>query len=128
MKAHFILRTDLQRFAAVECINALPTDKLHEVIVREHKSKRTLEQSAMAWAIVTAISEQVWVDGRQYSKEAWWLHLKREFFGPEYQQMPDGSMVEVEPRSRVKDTKEFSEWLEFLNWSAADKGVRIESH
>ena len=127
MKAHFILRTDLQRFAAVECINALPTDKMHEVIVREHKSKRTLEQNAEAWVVVTAISEQVEVEGRRYSKDVWWYHLKREYFGPEFEQMPDGRVVEVEPRSRIKNTKEFYDWKEWLYSKAAELGVVLEA-
>lgn len=126
MKAHFILRSPLQRSALSEYLLTVPADPVHEVIIREWKSKRSTDQSAMAWVIVTAISEQAEVEGRRYSKDVWWYHLKREFFGPEYQQMPDGTITEIEPRSRVKNTQEFSVWLEFLHSKAAEMGVRLE--
>lgn len=128
MKAHFILRSPLQRSALSEYLLTVPAEPVHEVIIREWKSKRTLDQSAAAWVVVTAISEQVWIEGRQYSKDVWWLHLKREYFGPAHKQMPDGSLVEVEPRSSVRNTKEFSEWLEFLHSKAVELGVVLEAH
>lgn len=128
MKAHFILRSPLQRSALSEFLLTVPADPVHEVIIREHKSKRSTDQSAMAWVIVTAISEQVELDGRRYSKEVWWLHLKRSYFGPEFEQMPDGRIVEIEPRSRCKDTKEFSDWLEFLQSTAISMDVVLEAH
>ena len=121
----FIIRTDLQRSAAAECIAQLPLSPLHEVIIREHRTRRNLEQNELAWKIVTAISEQVEVEGRRYDKDIWWVHLKSQFFGREMVEMPDGRLIEREPRSSTRDTGKFSEWIEFLYSVAAEHEVVI---
>lgn len=45
MKAHFILRTPMQRSALSEFLLSVPAEPVHEVIVREWKSKRSNPQN-----------------------------------------------------------------------------------
>ena len=59
------------------------------VEVKEHKSKRSVDQNRRYWAILRHIAKNAWVNGRQFSDKAWHEHFKREFIGLE--ELPDGS-------------------------------------
>ena len=51
-----------------------------EVVFREHKDARSLDQNAAMWAgPLRDIAEQAWVNRQQFSAEAWHEHFKREF-------------------------------------------------
>lgn len=113
------IKARMQAFAATVPLGGKPI----EVIFREYDKQRSLDQNAAAWQVVTAISEQVWPNGEQFERETWWLLLKREFFGPEFIRLPDGSVVEQEPRSKWRNTKEFSGWIEFVFQYAAEHQV-----
>jgi hypothetical protein len=86
---------------------------------------RTSEQNRLAWDIVTAMAEQVQVGGKRFSKDVWWLQMKREFFGRELREMPDGTLVEVEPASHSRSVEKFTEWVEFLYMRAAELGAAV---
>lgn len=60
-------------------------------IVQEHKAKRSPEQNARWWALLTEISEAAWVNGKQFSADCWAEFFKREFIGKE--ELPDGREV-----------------------------------
>lgn len=57
--------------------------KFLAVTVALFKSKRSLEQNRRYFgpAVLGAIAEQAWCDGRRFDKESWHEHLKREFIG-----------------------------------------------
>lgn len=58
--------------------------------VAPHKEKRNKDQNARYWkAIVTPIAEHAWVNGKQFSAEAWHEQLKGELIG--YVDLPNGS-------------------------------------
>ena len=59
------------------------------VTVAEYKAKRSLEQNSRLWALLGEISENAWVDGKQFSDEAWNEHFKRIYIGLE--ELPDGT-------------------------------------
>lgn len=53
-----------------------------QVTIQLVKDQRTLEQNRRYWgAIITPIAEQVWSEGRQYSKDIWHEQMAREFIG-----------------------------------------------
>ena len=56
--------------------------------VSEFKSTRSREQNAYYWALLEDIERQAYHNGRQYDKEVWHEHFKREFIGLE--EMPKG--------------------------------------
>ncbi len=63
-------------------VRNLPVDahKPLEVIIREEKKSRTMDQNALMWSgPLRDIAEQAWVEGRQYSAEVWHEFFKREF-------------------------------------------------
>lgn len=53
------------------------------VTVTLYRSKRSLEQNRRYFgpAVLGAIAEQAWIEGRQYDKESWHEYFKRQFIG-----------------------------------------------
>ena len=53
------------------------------VRIYEHLDKRSIESNALMWVLLSDISAQAWVGGRQYPAEIWHEHAKREFLPDE---------------------------------------------
>lgn len=63
-----------QRDRLLALVGNLPLDAVKplEVVIREEKKKRTLDQNALYWSGPLAdIAEQAWAYGRQYCDKAW---------------------------------------------------------
>ena len=77
-----ILVGESQRALALRRLESIPVGAtpLLEVVFREHKDARSLDQNAAMWAgPLRDIAEQAWVNRQQFSAEAWHEHFKREF-------------------------------------------------
>jgi len=86
----FILRDEKVRDSLLALVRNLPIDPLRpvEVVAREEVKARKADQNAALWAgPLRDISEQAWLDGRQFSPEVWAQYFKRqllpESFDPE---------------------------------------------
>ena len=72
----------LQREMAYAVIRGAPIDPNSplEVIVREEKKTRKLDQNAAMWAgALRDIADQAWVSGVQYSDLVWHEYFKRQY-------------------------------------------------
>jgi hypothetical protein len=49
------------------------------VTVEAYQAKRSGEQNRRLWAILTDVAEQAVVDGKRFSKEAWFEYFKGQF-------------------------------------------------
>jgi hypothetical protein len=49
------------------------------VTVEAYAAKRSGEQNRRLWALLTDIAEQAVIEGKRFSKEAWFEHFKSEF-------------------------------------------------
>ena len=77
-----ILVGESQRAIAMRRLESIPVgaEPLLEVVFREHKDARGLDQNAAMWAgPLRDIAEQAWVNRQQFSAEAWHEHFKAEF-------------------------------------------------
>jgi hypothetical protein len=75
----FLLNEDIRQ-RAIAAIYHAPIDPLRplQVVIREAPKKRKLDQNALFWAgPLRDISEQAWLDGRQFSAEVWATFFKR---------------------------------------------------
>jgi len=90
----YILRSSAQRFAAIHTIDNLPLEEDHplEVLIQEHVEQRTLSQNSYYWMRLGEIAEQAWVEGKQYSTDAWHEYCKREVM-PDWVKNKIGEMV-----------------------------------
>ncbi len=119
-------------------VRNLPVDAVKplEVIIREEKRKRTLDQNALMWAgPLRDIAEQAWVEGRQYSAEVWHEFFKREFLPNSpgegtkdgYQKwvdLPTGVMVLVGSTTQLT-VRGMSDYLEQVYAYGASLGVQF---
>jgi hypothetical protein len=71
MKRKFVLKTDSVKYSAIDFIRNLPTEPAWEIVAREHKTTRSIEQNAKLWAMLSDVSRQVDWYGRKLSKEDW---------------------------------------------------------
>jgi hypothetical protein len=82
-----------------------------EVIVREYKSNRNLEQNKRLHAMLQEIADYVWIDGKQFSMETWKEYYKRMFLG--VIELPNGQiMANQTSKLNTKECTEFMQKIE----------------
>lgn len=117
------------RRRAVECVRQAPDGFV--VVVRE--PTRNLEQNARLWAYLTAFSEQLlWpVNGERcrLTPEEWKSLLSAAFFN-ETQRIAlglNGGMVILGLRTSKMGKRQFSEFIEFIQATAIERGVILDN-
>jgi hypothetical protein len=127
-KQTFVLVHETARKRALAAVTTAPNGFVTVVC----EPTRNLDQNAAQWPILQAFSDQlVWpVNGRMETltpKE--WKDLLTAAFKREAVRVAmglDGGMVMLGARTSKFGKKEFSDWLEFLHATAADRGVDLE--
>ena len=88
MKARsFRLIDEGVRDRLINALRHLPIDPMRplEVVVREEQKKRKMDQQALMWAgPLHDISEQAWLEGRQFAPEIWHEFAKKQFLPEDY--------------------------------------------
>lgn len=124
----YILAHDTARRRAVEAVANAPAG--YVVTVKE--PSRSLDQNAALWPILEEFSRQlVWpVNGRmvKMEPEEWKDVLSAAFRGEQARLAMglDGGVVMLGLRTSKMGKKQFSEFLDFLHATAADRGINIE--
>jgi hypothetical protein len=123
----FVMSHDLARRRAVEAVTQAPAG--YVVTVKE--PGRSLDQNAAMWPILAEFSSQLlWpVNGRmvQMSPEEWKDVLSAAFRGEQARLAMglDGGVVMLGLRTSSMGKKQFSEFLDFLHATAAERGVLL---
>ena len=111
MKATIIIIDEQRRDRAIDALRSLPFDVVHEVVVRPHKSNRTLAQNNLLhhWCreIALGVGEST---GEFHQPEAWKEFLKQLFLGQE-SFMIGGTIITRTKRTRDLKVKPFAEFL-----------------
>jgi len=76
------------------------------VHVAEYQAKRTLQQNAGYWALISQIAEEAWVDGKKFSRDAW-----HEFFREKYLTKLEGPAGLYAVSTTSLTVREFSEFI-----------------
>lgn len=103
----------------------------HGYKVTVQEATRTLDQNAAQWPILDAFSRQLkWpVNGQMvYMTDEEWKDVLTAAFRRDRLRMAmglDGGVVMLGQRTSKFPKSEFSEWLEFLHATAADRGVVV---
>ena len=88
------------------------------VTVQEHGAKRSRPQNKRYWkALLGEIAANAWVDGRQFSEDAWHEFFKGKFIGLE--ETPDGRQVGIS--TTTLSVAEFSEYMTKIEAYAAEE-------
>lgn len=83
----FIIRNDEIRQRAIAALENAPMDPFRplQVLIREEPKKRKQDQNALMFAgPLRDISEQAWLDGKQFSVETWHEYFKRQLLPEVY--------------------------------------------
>lgn len=128
MKPTYELLSPLARRQAMAAVAEAPSTYVVQIRARS----RSIEQNKAQWPILTAFSEQLeWpVNGRmvKMTPEEWKDVLSAAFKGEQTRLAMglDGGVVMLGQRTSEFRHEQFSQWLEFLNATAADRGVNLE--
>jgi hypothetical protein len=113
MKQKIILTGEVQRGHAISIIRDLPLEPISEVVIREHKTTRNLEQNSKMWAMLADVSAQVVWYGQKLTSEEWkdvfTASLKQQKVVPGI----DGGFVVIGARTSKMSIAEMSELIEF---------------
>ena len=63
------------------------------VQISEHKAKRNADQNKLYWCTLRDIASQAWIDGKQFSENAWHAYFAAKFIGCE--DTPDGRQIPI---------------------------------
>jgi hypothetical protein len=98
------------------------------VIVTEDEKKRNSEQNRRYWGyILKTISDQAWVNGRQFDKDVWHEWFARKFGVCEDITLPNGEIIVRRKSTTDMTIGEFSEYMNLVESDAAhDFGVIFE--
>lgn len=124
-------------------VRNLPVDPIKplEVIIREEKRARKLDQNALMWSgPLRDIAEQAWVHGKQFRAEVWHEYFKQlslpdeNAFGfqpdhvkdgyRKWDYLPTGARVLVGSTTQLT-VKGFAHYLEQIYSAGANLGVRF---
>lgn len=97
------------------------------LIVTTAESTRNQEQNKRYWkAVLEPIAAQAWINGNQFSKEAWHEHYARRFGYYEEMKLPYGERVLRRKSTSEYKVKEFSDYMTHIEADAATEfGVRF---
>lgn len=98
------------------------------VIVTSDERKRNAEQNRFYWGVALRdISEQAWIDGKQFDKDAWHEYFSRKFGVCEDLTLPDGEIITRRKSTTQMTVGEFSTYVNQVQaWAANHLGVEFE--
>lgn len=97
------------------------------VIITSEEKKRNSEQNRFLWGCVYRdISEQAWVNGKQFDKDTWHEFMARKFGVCEDVTLPDGEVVVRRKSTTQMSVGEFSEYITQVQaYAARELGVEF---
>lgn len=97
----------------------------YELVIRNYKSKRSLEQNNRYWAMLRQVSENMWVDGNKFIDKTWHKYFRGQFIGYNEISMPNGT-TELEPISTTTlDVEQFTNYMMQIEQWCAEQGYPI---
>lgn len=140
-KRTFLLREESIRDRAIAVLKNLPIDaeKPLQVVVSEYKAARKPDQNARMWAgPLKDLSDQAWLDGKQFSAEVWHHYLKSQLLPEQFDADlckedyrkwefdPAGDRVLVGSTTQLT-VKGFAEYMTALEAFASSLGVQLSA-
>jgi hypothetical protein len=97
------------------------------LIVTAEECQRNAQQNRFYWgAVLKSISDQAWVDGKQYDKDTWHEFFARRFGILDELTLPDGEIITRRKSTTQMSVGEFSEYLnEIQAYATTELGVQF---
>lgn len=98
------------------------------LIVTTDEKKRNAEQNRFYWGVALRdISEQAWVDGKQFDKDTWHEYFARMFGVCDEITLPDGEIITRRKSTTQMSVGEFSAYMERVQaWASNNLGVEFD--
>lgn len=92
------------------------------ITVQEHKAKRSGDQNKRYWAMLNDISANAWLDGRQFSAQAWHAYFAAQFIGCE--DLPGGGSTAIS--TTTLNVEEFAAYMTRIEvYAVQELGVEL---
>jgi|AACY02.15.fsa_nt_gi hypothetical protein len=121
MKNQFLLHTKQAKANAIEAIQKAGEDYVCTI----EKRKRSQEANRYYWALLKAISEQFFDNGKSYTANTWHELFKREFLTPELVELPNNETMQVFTSTKL-NKEEFSDLIEQVKQFCSLHEIKIE--
>jgi len=121
----FVLKTNAIKAAALDFVSRLPLEPFYEVIIQEHKTKRSVEANRKMWVVLRDIANQVewyghWLKDFEW-KDIFSSSIKKLKVVPN---LDSTGFVVIGARTSKMSVKEMSDLIELAQSFGADKGVK----
>ena len=135
MERRYILRDDQRKQNCTAYIGTLRPDAKHpmQVLIAPFKKKRSVEQNARYWLILTIIAQEAFRLGlscdpesgeiKFYEPEIWHEWAKRKFLGKRV--IIDGDLLLLPESSAQQSVMDFAQYMIELEVWAAENGIVI---
>lgn len=120
--------TALAAFVKANAQACITSGKPLRIIVTQDEKKRNAEQNKRYWGFVLkSITEQAWVDGRQFDKDTWHEYLARKFGVCDELILPDGEIVTRRKSTTQMSVGEFADYMTQVEaYAATELGVQFD--
>jgi NinB protein len=130
-----IITTEASRATALALVTHAPIGI--EIVVREAVKARGLDANGLYWLRLGEISEQAWLNGRQFTADIWHEHCRREVMPDtitkkdgedrsKWVEMPHGLPMVIS--TTQLERKCFSEYISMVEAFGASLGVRFSAN
>jgi hypothetical protein len=110
-------------------LSSLLVSEEHPVLIEvsDYAEQRTVAQNRLLHAILRDVAEQVEVDGKRFSADAWKEELRRRFIGTEEIELPSGERIERGISTTTLTVGQMTEVIDrFSAWLASEFGYLPE--
>jgi hypothetical protein len=99
------------------------------VIVTAEEKQRNAQQNRFYWGgVLKQISEQAWIDGRQFDKDAWHEFFARKYGVLDELVLPDGEIITRRKSTTQMTIGEFSTFLSDVQaYASGELGVEFQA-
>ena len=95
-----------------------------QITIAPKKSKRTLEQNKLLWAVYHELAEQAFVDGKRFHPEIWHEYCKGFFLGFDERLLPDGQVLRQPVSTTILNTTEMTDYINrIMAYGASEFGI-----
>ena len=95
-----------------------------QITVALKKSRRTIEQNKRLWALYGELSQNAWVNGRQFTAEVWHEYLKGLFIGYNETVLPSGEVLKTPISTTTLNTAEMTAYQDKITaYGASEFGI-----
>jgi hypothetical protein len=102
-------------------------EPLRLIVTAEERQRNQQQNRFYFGAVLKQVSEQAWVDGKQYDKDTWHEYFARKYGILDELTLPDGEIITRRKSTTQMSVGEFSEYLDSVQaYAGGTLGVQFE--